>query len=248
MFSAGVHQLLCCGGDGTGNACTYDSLNHLVSASAGGVTYTIAYDALGRPYQMTGSNGTLRRWAWAGSRLVRETKGGLATNVLPGSGTETLAVGSRFTVKDERGSVVGLADGVTGTVTGSIYRYGANGVPDTGGTPGVIGYAGGLELPELGLGCRQVNLPGSRRPLAPPRCSCGGGRRRSEDAEGGPGDQVLVDVEIIIHCGVGGEEPLGRSLRLELLLLSFAPSDGQVRVLGPVVCAHAARAVTFGQS
>ena len=122
-----------------------------MSASAGGVTYTIAHDALEPRYQMTGSNATVRRWAWAGSRLVRETKAGVATNLLPGSGTETLAIGAKFAVNDEHGSVVGLADGVTGTVSGLVYRYGANGEPDTGGTPGVIGYAGGLDLPELGL-------------------------------------------------------------------------------------------------
>jgi hypothetical protein len=34
-------------------------------------------------------------------------------------------------------------------------------------------------------------------------------RRRSEDAEGGSGDQVLLDVEGIVDGGVCGEEPLG---------------------------------------
>ena len=90
--------------------------------------------------------------------------------------------------------------------------------------------------------------------LSPPRRSCSDGRRRprlmrrrSEDAEGGSGHEMLLDVEIIIDGSVGGEEPLSRSLRLELLLFSFSSSDGQVRVLGPVVCAHAARAMAFGQ-
>ena len=73
-------------------------------------------------------------------------------------------------------------------------------------------------------------------------------RRRSEDAEGGSGHEMLLDVEIIVDGGVCGEEPLSRSLRLELLLFSFSSSDGGVRVFGSIVGAHPARAVTFGQS
>ena len=110
------------GGDGTGNSYIYDSLNHLVSANTGGITFTLRYDALGRPYSMSGSNGLVRQWAWAGSRLVRETRNGAATNILPGQGTETLAVGTSFAVNDERGSVVALAHGVSGNVTGVVYR------------------------------------------------------------------------------------------------------------------------------
>ena len=110
------------GGDGTGNSYIYHSLNHLVSANTGGITFALRYDALGRPYSLSGSNGLVRQWAWAGSRLVRETRNGAATNILPGQGTERLAVGTSFAVNNERGSVVALAHGVSGSVTGVVYR------------------------------------------------------------------------------------------------------------------------------
>jgi hypothetical protein len=49
-----------------------------------------------------------------------------------------------------------------------------------------------------------------------PRRSCSGGRRRprvmrclADAAQGGSGDQVLLDVEIVLDGGVCGAEPLG---------------------------------------
>ena len=59
---------------------------------------------------------------------------------------------------------------------------------------------------------------------------------------------MLLDVEIVVDGGVDGEEPLGRALGFKLLLLSLALSDREVRVVGPVVGAHPASAMAFGQS
>ena len=58
---------------------------------------------------------------------------------------------------------------------------------------------------------------------------------------------MLLDVEIAGDDGVTGEEPLGGALGFKLLLFSFAPSDGEMRVFGSVVGAHPARTVAFGQ-
>ena len=57
-----------------------------------------------------------------------------------------------------------------------------------------------------------------------------------------------MDVEIIVDAGMCGKEPLGRALRLELLLLSLASPNRKMRGFGSVVGAHAARPMTFGQS
>ena len=51
-------------------------------------------------------------------------------------------------------------------------------------------------------------------------------RHRTEVTKRWSGDQVRLDAKGVVDCGVGGEEPLGGALRLEFLLLSFAPSDG----------------------
>ncbi len=59
---------------------------------------------------------------------------------------------------------------------------------------------------------------------------------------------MLLDIEHIIDGSVGRREPLGGALGFELLLLSFASSDRQMRVLGLIVRTQSARAVSFGQS
>ena len=46
---------------------------------------------------------------------------------------------------------------------------------------------------------------------------------------------MTLDVEGVADGGVGGEKPLRRSSRFETLHSSFALSDRQVRILGPVV-------------
>ena len=75
----------------------------------------------------------------------------ISTNLLPGPGIEVLPVGPSRTVSDKLGSLVALAPGSKGTATGAIFPNGAHGELDAGGTPGMIGYAGGLDLPESGL-------------------------------------------------------------------------------------------------
>jgi hypothetical protein len=46
-------------------------------------------------------------------------------------------------------------------------------------------------------------------------------RLGSKLAEGRSGDQMRLGVENVADGGVGGEEPLGRGSRLQLLLLSL---------------------------
>jgi hypothetical protein len=48
-------------------------------------------------------------------------------------------------------------------------------------------------------------------------------------------DKVGLVIESVVHRGVRGEEALGRRFGLELLHLSFASSNGEVRVLGSVI-------------
>ena len=70
--------------------------------------------------------------------------------------------------------------------------------------------------------------------------SCGGRRPRlvslcPELAEGRAADQVTLDGEDIVDGGVGGEEPLGRTLGLELLLFALASPDRQMCVFRPII-------------
>ena len=62
----------------------------------------------------------------------------------------------------------------------------------------------------------------------------GGG---SEGAEGLSGNKVTLEIEGVVDCGVGGNEALGLSLRLEPLHFPFPSSDGKVGIFNPVVVA-----------
>jgi hypothetical protein len=64
-----------------------------------------------------------------------------------------------------------------------------------------------------------------------------------EAAEGWSADQVGLGVEDVVDGGVGGEEPLGWTLRFKLLLLSLSSSDDQVRVFHAVIFPQSAGSV-----
>jgi hypothetical protein len=59
---------------------------------------------------------------------------------------------------------------------------------------------------------------------------------------------MRLETESVGDGSLAGEESLGRSLRLELLLLSLPASDHQMRVLGAVVLTHAPRPMAARQS
>ena len=91
------------------------------------------------------------RWRFA----VRKAKGRIASpgRWLPGPGTESVAyvdgsgANPRFVATDERGSVVADYD----KASIQTYRYGPHGEPDSGGSPDRLGYAGGIDVAELGI-------------------------------------------------------------------------------------------------
>jgi len=92
---------------------------------------------------------------------------------------------------------------------------------------------------------------------SPPRRrrSSSGGRSRprlvsggAKVPEGGSADQVGLEVEDVVDCGMGGEELLGRGSGLELLLLSLPPPDRQMGVFGAVVLPHPSWLVAIGQA
>jgi len=55
------------------------------------------------------------------------------------------------------------------------------------------------------------------------------------DAECWSGDQVTLDVEVVVDGGMGGEEALSRSSGLEALHFSLSPTDRLMRVFSPIV-------------
>src|SRR5437016_3685586 len=57
----------------------------------------------------------------------------------------------------------------------------------------------------------------------------------SEDPQRGSGDEVALQVEGIVDGGVHAEETLGRSSRLEALLLALSSSHGLMRILCPII-------------
>ena len=60
-------------------------------------------------------------------------------------------------------------------------------------------------------------------------------RLGSKSAKRGSADQMTLDVEDVVDGGVGGEEPLSRALRFELLLFPLPSPDRQVGIFNPVV-------------
>jgi len=132
----------------------YDDENHLVSAS-GAASATLAYDPLGRLWQVSSSAGTTR-FVYDGDRLTAEYDGSgtlLRTNTFGPGADAPLAVhspgvGPRFLKADERGSIVALADSSGNAV--ATNSYDEHGIPGSG-FQGRFGYTGQAWIPELGL-------------------------------------------------------------------------------------------------
>ena len=141
-------------GDGT-KTYGYDYDNHLTSASAG---VSLEYDPAGRLFRVaTSSSGT--RFLYDGDDVIAEYDGSSGTvlhRYVHGSGSDEPLVsyeGSgttdrRWTIADERGSVIGIAND-SGTVT-QINKYDAYGVPDSGNL-GRFQYTGQMWISELAL-------------------------------------------------------------------------------------------------
>ena len=136
----------------------YDAENRLVRAS-GATSATLAYDPLGRLWQVSGGSGTTR-FVYDGDRLVAEYNGAgtLLRRYVHGPGVdepvvwyEGAGVGAgsrRYLHTDHQGSVVAIAD-AAGTVLG-VNRYDPYGVPSAGNL-GRYGYTGQARIDELGL-------------------------------------------------------------------------------------------------
>jgi RHS repeat-associated protein len=134
----------------------YDAENRMVSAS-GAKSATLAYDPLGRLWQVSGPSGTTR-FLYDGDRLVMEYDG--AGNPLRsyvhGPATDepfTWYEGSagwarRHYHADHQGSIVSIADDNGNLV--AINAYDTWGVPNAGNV-GRFGYTGQAWLPEIGM-------------------------------------------------------------------------------------------------
>src|SRR4029079_14415575 len=138
-----------------GDTYAYSSENLLTSATVGGNAVTLAYDPLGRLYQVTGASGT-RRFIYDGTDRVgdAETVGNWVANYVYGPGEdEPIVVHAQpapvYLSSDERGSIISQSLDVTGAVV-AINRYDEFGQPQStnGGT---FGYTGQAWIPDLKL-------------------------------------------------------------------------------------------------
>jgi RHS repeat-associated protein len=136
----------------------YDDENKLVSAS-GGHSATLAYDPLGRLWQVSPTSGGTTRFYYDGDRLAIESDG--SGNVLrayvhgdtadsPMIWYEAVSGGTsrRFLHRDERGSITAIAD-----QSGNEYAingYDEYGIPNSS-NQGRFGYTGQAWIPELGM-------------------------------------------------------------------------------------------------
>jgi RHS repeat-associated protein len=131
----------------------YDAENRLVSAS-GAKTATLAYDPLGRLWQVS-SGASTTRFLYDGDRLVMEYNGAGAVtrSYVHGPGVdEPLVVYEagqrRFLHADHQGSIVAMNDDAGNPV--AINGYDSWGIPNPGNV-GRFGYTGQAWIPELGL-------------------------------------------------------------------------------------------------
>jgi RHS repeat-associated protein len=131
----------------------YDVENRLVSAS-GAKNAALAYDPLGRLWQVT-SGGATTRFLYDGDRLIEERDGlgTLTRRHVHGPGTdEPIATYESGTLRhlfaDERGSLIAHTD-AAGNVT-NVNTYDEYGVPAAANV-GRFQYTGQAWLPEIGL-------------------------------------------------------------------------------------------------
>jgi len=134
----------------------YDSENRLVSAS-GAKNATLAYDPLGRLYQVTAGTATTRfeydgdeiaaEYDGSGNRLRRYVSGpGVDEPLAWYEGSWTL--GRRWLHADERGSIAAVTDVNGAAIAVNGYdEYGRS----QGNPAGRFGYTGQAWIPELGL-------------------------------------------------------------------------------------------------
>jgi len=133
---------------------TYDAENRLVSATPGG---TLAYDPLGRLYQITASNGTITRFLYDGDALVAEynAAGEMTRRYVHWEGADVPIMsydGPTLTTPhylhaDHQGSIIAIS---SASGAAQINRYDEYGIPAaTNG--GRFQYTGQTWLGELGL-------------------------------------------------------------------------------------------------
>lgn len=132
----------------------YNANNQLTSVNTGAAT-TLSYDPVGRLHQTAGS--TTTRFLYNGAQAIAEydDAGALQRRFIPGLGLDETVVsyeGSgttdrRWLYVDERGSVIGLADG---SGVANINRYDEYGVPSSGNA-GRFQYTGQMWLEDAGL-------------------------------------------------------------------------------------------------
>jgi RHS repeat-associated protein len=143
--------------DGSTNF-VYDAENRLVSAF-GAKNATLAYDPLGRLWQVSGPSGTTR-FLYDGDDLIQERdgNGNLLRAYVHGPGADeplmwyeyTAGWSRRFLHADHQGSIVAAADSSGNAI--AINAYDSWGIPNrTGIELGRFGYTGQAWLPELGL-------------------------------------------------------------------------------------------------
>src|SRR4051812_21881669 len=142
--------------DGSNNY-AYDAENRLVSAS-GGHTATLAYDPLGRLWQVASPTATTR-FLYDGDRLAIEYNGvnNLLRAYVHGTGADEPlvwyeavpgGVSRRYLHADHQGSIVAVADQNGNPI--AINGYDEWGIPNAANL-GRFGYTGQTWLPELGL-------------------------------------------------------------------------------------------------
>ena len=116
---------------------------------------TLAYDPLGRLYQVTGASGT-RRFIYDGTDRVgdADTVGNWVANYVYGPGEDAPIVvhaqpAPVYLSSDERGSIISQSLDVTGAVV-AINRYDEFGQPQSTNA-GTFGYTGQAWIPDLKL-------------------------------------------------------------------------------------------------
>jgi RHS repeat-associated protein len=143
--------------DGT-TSYVYDDENRLVSAS-GGHAAILAYDPLGRLWQVSSTSTGTTRFFYDGDRLAIESDGSsnLLRAYVHGDGAdqplvwyEAVSGGTsrRFLHADERGSVTAVADQSGNEI--AVNGYDEYGIPNSG-NQGRFGYTGQAWIPELGM-------------------------------------------------------------------------------------------------
>jgi hypothetical protein len=114
---------------------SYDIANHLTGMSRTGASATLAYDPVGRLYELAPSGGTTTRFLYDGADLIAEydTSGNVLRRYVHGPGTDEPAiwyegastVGNQYyLLADERGSIIAVTQGASVLSTATYDAYG----------------------------------------------------------------------------------------------------------------------------